>query len=106
MERRSITGGPSMLAKHCLAAMILLLGAAGAADQSFASRIHTGEETGKYHTRFCPELASILARSELAYTCEASTGTAANVGKVTESPWELGYGQLDVFASELTKLDG
>lgn len=94
-----------MIAKHCLAAMALVAGAAGAADQSFANRIYTGETTSTYHARFCPELVTTLARSELAYTCETSTGTAESIRKVTASPSALGYGQLDVFASELAKSD-
>lgn len=95
-----------MVGKRCLAAMIFVLGTAGAADQSFAGRIHTGDETGTLHARFCPELVSILAQSELAYTCQTSTGTAANVREVMASPSELGYGQLDIFASELANLNG
>ena len=95
-----------MIARHCLVAMVFVLGAASLPGQSFASRINTGEETGTYHVRFCPELVSILARSELAYTCETSPGTAENVRKVMAAPWELGYGQLDVFASALADLDG
>lgn len=94
-----------MGARHSLAAMTLVIATAGVADQSFANRIYTGEEAGTYHARFCPELVSILARSELAYTCETSPGTAGNVRQVTTSPSALGYGQLDVFASELAGLD-
>ena len=95
-----------MVGKRCLAAMIFVLGTAGAADQSFAGRIHTGDESGTFHARFCPELVSILAQSELAYTCQTSTGTAANVREVMASPSDLGYGQLDIFASELANLNG
>ncbi|MFO7297088.1 MAG: hypothetical protein DIU57_001555 [Pseudomonadota bacterium] len=94
-----------MVGKRCLAAVIFVL-AAGAADQSFASRIHTGDETGTFHARFCPELVSILGQSELAYTCQASTGTSANVREVMASPSDLAYAQLDIFARELERLDG
>ena len=94
-----------MVGKRCLAAVIFVL-AAGAADQSFASRIHTGDETGTFHARFCPELVSILGQSELAYTCQASTETSANVREVMASPSDLAYAQLDIFARELERLDG
>jgi len=94
-----------MVGKRCLAAVIFVL-AAGAAYQSFASRIHTGDETGTFHARFCPELVSILGQSELAYTCQASTGTSANVREVMASPSDLAYAQLDIFARELERLDG
>ena len=94
-----------MVGKRCLAAVIFVL-AAGAADQSFASRIHTGDETGTFHARFCPELVSILGQSELAYTCQASTGTSANVREVMASRSDLAYAQLDIVARVLERLDG
>lgn len=81
------------------AAFVLALGAFS--QQSFANGIFTAEEGGTYHARFCPELADQLARSEFAYTCQVSSGTAENIRKILATPAELAYGQLDVFARVL-----
>lgn len=93
-----------MTAMRLLAAVVLVF-ALGGVDQSFANQINTGEEFGTYQQRFCPELEKQLARSELRFTCVPSPGTAENVRKVVSAPFDIGFGQLDVFAREVAKLD-
>lgn len=93
-----------MAARHRLAA-VAFLSATAFASIALANRINTGEEPGTYHTRICPGLAEQLARSEFAYTCTASPGTAENVRRVSAAPSEVGFGQLDIFARELAKLE-
>lgn len=90
-----------MTARLGVAAAALVLALGAFPQQSFANRIHTAEEGGTYHARFCPVLAEQLARSEFAYTCQTSTGTAENIRKVLTAPAEIGYGQLDIFARVL-----
>ena len=74
-----------MTARHRLAA-VTFLSAIGVAGAALADRINTGDEAGTYHARICPELVQQLARSELAYSCRASSGTAENVRKVASRP--------------------
>lgn len=93
-----------MTARHRLAA-VTFLSAIGVAGAALADRINTGDEAGTYHARICPELVQQLARSELAYSCRASSGTAENVRKVASAPAEIGFGQLDVFARDVAKLE-
>lgn len=96
-------GGLFMTARYCLTAVVLL-SVTAVSGAALASRIHTGEETGTHHARICPELAEYLARSEFAYTCTTSSGTAENVRKVFGAPTEIGFGQLDVYAREVETL--
>jgi hypothetical protein len=63
-----------------------------------AETIHTGGETGAYHSHFCPALTSALSRRNVSATCKTSVGTVANMRRVLGNPTDLGYAQLDVFA--------
>jgi hypothetical protein len=65
-----------------------------------ANRIHTGGETGAYHRDFCPAVARELTTAGQPYTCTTSAGAKDNMERVRQSPRELGFGQLDVFALE------
>ncbi len=94
-----------MTARLGVAAAALVLALGAFPHKSFATSIHTAEEGGTYHSRFCPVLAEQLAHSEFAYSCEASAGTAENIRKVLTSPADIGYGQLDIFARLLQDAD-
>lgn len=67
---------------------------------ALATRIHTGGETGAYHRDFCPHIARELTTLGSPHTCTTSSGTRENMQRVRQSPRELGFGQLDVFALE------
>lgn len=77
-----------------------------AAADPGAARIHTGGETGAYHTTFCPLLARELAKDGTAYTCTPSNGTEANMANVFDNPRDLAFGQLDVLSLEMTAYGG
>src|SRR5690606_21647867 len=61
--RRFELGGP-MTARLGVAAAALVLALGAFPHKSFATSIHTAEEGGTYHSRFCPVLAEQLAHSE------------------------------------------
>lgn len=94
-----------MIAKQLITAAVFASALAVAAAQGLAGRINTDEEGGTYNDRFCPILADQLSRSDFSYSCEPSSGTAENIRRVMTDPSELGYGQLDVFASKLANAD-
>jgi len=89
----------------CRLAAVVVLFALGGADLSWANQINTGEADGIIQAKFCPALAEHLARAELKYACAPSPGTADNVQRVVAAPAELGYGQLDIFARDVAKLE-
>jgi hypothetical protein len=80
-----------------------LAAAPGAAE---AQNIFTAGATGAYHTTFCPILEKELAKARFDYRCQTSDGTADNVARVAKAPYELAFGQLDVFALEVPKHGG
>ncbi len=94
-----------MIAKRLIAATMFASVLGGAAGQSLAGRINTDEEGATHNARFCPVLADQLSRSDFQYSCEPSSGTAENIRRVMANPSELGYGQLDVFASKLANAE-
>ena len=63
-------------------------------------RIHTGDETGAYHSSFCPVLKKKLEKDGITAECMTSAGTANNMARIADGPRDLGYGQLDVLALE------
>ncbi len=71
-----------------------------------AQRIHTAGINGAYHTTFCPILEKELSKARFDYRCSTSDGTADNVARVASTPYDIGYGQLDVFALEVPKYGG
>lgn len=74
-----------------------------AAEVRASSQIYTVADTEVLLSRYCPELATQLARAKLDYTCAATPGTADAVKRVNAEPREIGIGQLDVFAHEASK---
>jgi hypothetical protein len=68
-----------------------------------ATQINTVADTEVLQKRYCPELATQLARAKLDYTCAATSGTADAVKRVNTEPREIGIGQLDVYANEASK---
>ncbi|MGF1648900.1 MAG: hypothetical protein ACFCUN_00450 [Hyphomicrobiaceae bacterium] len=84
-------------------AAVTLAGTVGAAD---AVDIHTGGETGAYHSHFCPSLVSLLAKRGASATCRTSAGTEENMSRVAAAPEALGFAQLDVFALSARKFGG
>ncbi|MGI9423469.1 MAG: hypothetical protein ACR2PA_09775 [Hyphomicrobiaceae bacterium] len=65
-----------------------------------ANQIHTGGETGAYHSAFCPLLKSQLAAFGNTFECSPSDGTTANVRRVASNPEHFAFGQLDAFTLE------
>lgn len=82
-----------------LALIALAVGGLQAAP-SDASQIHTGGESGAYHSAFCPLLRGRLATLGSSFECSPSDGTTANVRRVERNPEHLAFGQLDAFALE------
>ncbi len=82
---------------------ILLTAAAGAGNAA-AQAIHTGGETGAYHSTFCPMIEKALGKAQFAYKCTTSDGSRDNIQKVISAPGDIGFSQLDVFALERGKL--
>jgi hypothetical protein len=62
--------------------------------------IHTGGESGAYHSAFCPVLAGRLREAGVAARCAPSKGTRENLERVLAEPSHIAYGQLDVFTLE------
>ena len=71
-----------------------------------AAQINTGGENGAYHSKFCPLLKEILAKAQFDYSCTTSLGSRENIKRVTGSPTQLAFSQLDVFALENVMLGG
>lgn len=68
--------------------------------------VHTGDETGSYHSGFCPALSKALAKSGHTVDCRPSAGTAENMQRVSDNPEAFAYGQLDVLALEAGRHGG
>lgn len=79
----------------CSAALLALMAAAATAS---ATSVNTGEESGAYHSHFCPAVEKQLKDAKFDYACKTSAGTAENMKRVAADPRQLGYAQLDVFA--------
>lgn len=64
--------------------------------------IYTGSQAGAYNSTFCPPLPSVLDKKFFAgYRCQPSGGTLDNISKVTATPADVGFVQLDVLALEM-----
>ncbi len=70
---------------------------------SQAGKIHTGGENGSYHSTFCPLLKKVLNNAYFSYSCETSQGSQDNIERVKQTPTDIGYAQLDVFALDRAK---
>lgn len=84
----------------------VMLGLIAHVGYGHANEIHTGGESGAYHSVFCPLLQSELSRLGSAYSCEQSAGTGANVELIARYPTHFAFGQLDAFALESRKFGG
>jgi hypothetical protein len=85
------------------AATLGLLAATALTTPAAADKIHTGAETGVYHSRLCPLLQAQLAKSQLTYACTPSSGSNETLTRITADPRHIGYSQLDVLALEIEK---
>jgi len=63
-----------------------------------AGNIYTGDQSGSYHSSFCPLLHAELERAGLDYECKTTNGTLDNMERIATEPAAIGYGQLDVLA--------
>ena len=85
---------------------VLLLAAALSSRPVHAVEVFTGEADGAYHSTFCPALSKQLGQSKIDAKCTTTNGTADNVSRIALQPALLAYGQLDVFALEVTRFGG
>lgn len=86
---------------HALA--IAFLATAVQATPAAADKIHTGSETGVYHSKLCPLLQGQLAKAQLPFACTPSSGSVETLGRILKDPRHIGYTQLDVLALETEK---
>lgn len=100
-----MTTKPFLAAWSLCAGGLLLAGSALAAAAADV-RIHTGDETGAYHSSFCPTLKEQLKKDGVAATCLPSAGTKENMDRVSDRPSDFAYGQLDVLALKASNYGG
>lgn len=83
---------------------LVLLALPAAAQTPPAKAINTGGPQGAYHTLFCPPIPPALAGAYFqGYACTPSAGTVENIRRVLETPSQLGFAQLDIFAREAAR---
>lgn len=78
------------------------------ASPSNAFDLLTGEETGAYHTKFCPAIQEQAKQHNITLNCKNSAGSLDNLEQVLGSPSKFGLAQYDqfalVYANESNKL--
>jgi hypothetical protein len=73
------------------------------ASTAHAFSIATADENGGDHKDFCPPLEHALKKAGFTYNCMQTGGSQANVARVSSSPRDIGFTQLDVYAREMRK---
>jgi TRAP-type uncharacterized transport system substrate-binding protein len=91
---------------QALSLAVALLATTAAIAPSAAEKIHTGAETGVYHSKLCPLLQAQLSKSQLTYACTPASGSSETLTRITADPRHIGYSQLDVLALEIEKGGG
>ena len=93
-----------MSARHLPTASGLIVFTAFAAlafpDAGRAEKIHTGADTGVYHSALCPLLQAQLEKAQLPYLCTPSAGSRESLERILAEPRDIGFTQLDVLALE------
>lgn len=73
---------------------------------SAGGQINTGGETGSYFGKFCPLVRDALKKSKFDYSCVTSRGSRENILRISGTPTDIGFSQLDVFKHENDLLGG
>lgn len=82
-------------------ASVLAMAIATAAYAQDPKAINTGGPSGAYHGTFCPPIPVVLSNAYFqGYKCTTSAGTVDNITRVLNSPTNIGFAQLDVYARE------
>lgn len=60
--------------------------------------LYTGENTGAYHTKYCPQIKKAAAKENIEINCKTSAGSLENLDQILDRPSNLALSQYDQFA--------